>query len=160
MTGLLALALFAATPTAEAGPVLPANAAAGFSLERVGPRMRRYLGTPNGVLILETLEDSPAERAGLRAGDVVLELDGNTMLTPGQVSLAVSLHRGAPVDLVVFREGERYRTALEVPKREHAVSLVELAKQSAAERSARREAQAEREAREIRALEPLARAGQ
>ena len=119
MTGLLALpaALTLTAPAAAAGPILPANAAAGVSLEHLGPRMRRYLDVPAGVLVLETLEESPAEDAGLRAGDVIVEADGARVFTPGHFSLAVSLHRGEELHVVVFRDGELYRTELDLPER-------------------------------------------
>ena len=54
MPGLLtAVVLALATPTATAAPRLPGNAAAGVSLERIRPRMRRYLGVPAGVLVVD-----------------------------------------------------------------------------------------------------------
>jgi S1-C subfamily serine protease len=118
MTGLFAaFALFVVAPTAEAGPRLPGNAAAGVALERVRPGLRRYLGVPAGLLVVETTPGSPAEQAGLRAGDVLVEANDGRAFTPGQLSLLVSLHRGESLSLLVYREGLLFSSALALPAR-------------------------------------------
>ncbi len=45
------------------------------------PQFRKYLGmdTPGGVYLVEVLPDSPAARAGLQKGDVLLTMDGKTI---------------------------------------------------------------------------------
>lgn len=63
----------------------------------------------NEVLtIVSPLKESPAERAGLKAGDMILEIDGRT--TKGlDVSSAVKLIRGpkgTQVELKILREGK------------------------------------------------------
>lgn len=59
------------------------------------------------LLIIEPLQDSPAARAGLLAGDVVLEVDGNSLQNVDLME-AISLIRGpkgTEVHLLVSREG-------------------------------------------------------
>lgn len=50
----------------------------GVSLIDVTPELRGWLGAPRetGVLVSAVAPDSPAAKAGLRAGDVILALDG------------------------------------------------------------------------------------
>jgi S1-C subfamily serine protease len=43
---------------------------------RLPPRLARQLGRQAGVQVLETAPGSPAESAGLRQGDIILEVDG------------------------------------------------------------------------------------
>lgn len=118
MTGLLTvLAISLAAPTAEAAPALPGTVAAGVSLERLRPRLRRYLGVPAGLLVVETTAGSPAEQAGLQAGDVLVQANEGRVFASGQVSLLVSLHRGETLSLLVYREGKLFSAGLQVPAR-------------------------------------------
>ncbi|HUH07675.1 MAG TPA: S1C family serine protease [Egibacteraceae bacterium] len=50
----------------------------GLAPSGVAPRLRRAVGLPerDGVLVRLVEEDSPAERAGLRSGDLIVEADG------------------------------------------------------------------------------------
>ena len=49
---------------------------------------------PTGLLVSDVTADSPAAKAGLRSGDILLELDGKQVETPGE--FARVLERGAP----------------------------------------------------------------
>lgn len=61
-----------------------------------------------GVFIGRVLAQSPAGRAGLRTGDVLLELDGKTTSSPRVARrIANGLKKGQQVRAVVLRHGER-----------------------------------------------------
>jgi carboxyl-terminal processing protease len=68
-----------------------------------------YVSMENGILmIVNTFKEQPAEKAGLRRGDVVLEVDG-TPLTNMSLYEAIGLIRGPEgtvVRLTIGREGE------------------------------------------------------
>ena len=52
--------------------------------------------------------DSPAERAGTRPGDVILECHGQPVKTPDDlVSIVTATVPGTPVPVVLSRMGER-----------------------------------------------------
>jgi regulator of sigma E protease len=57
--------------------------------------------------IARVTEDSPAERAGIEAGDVVLRAGGDTVTTWQEFVSAVEDRPGQPVPLVIERGGER-----------------------------------------------------
>ena len=58
------------------------------------------------VLVERTVQGSPAERAGLRAGDVILTLDGEPVPAGRITALAARLAPGDSIRLRVDREGE------------------------------------------------------
>ncbi len=61
----------------------------------------------DGALVANVESGGAAEAAGLRAGDVVVALDGVPIATAAQLRNAVGLRRpGAAVELVVMRDGE------------------------------------------------------
>lgn len=71
------------------------------------------LQQPGGVLIDDVNEDSPAAKAGLRRGDVVVEFDGERVRSARHFSrLVQETPDGRTVQAVVVRDGTR--TSLEV----------------------------------------------
>ena len=67
------------------------------------------IGRQDGVIkVVTPMDDTPASRAGILPGDVIIELDGKTVRSIG-VNQAVDVMRGEPgsdVTLTVIREGE------------------------------------------------------
>lgn len=64
--------------------ILMANFA--FAQKSVTPWIGVAIGdNPEGVLIKAALENTPAQKAGLKAGDIVLTIDGNKMTSPSQM---------------------------------------------------------------------------
>ena len=66
------------------------------------------LDRPIGALVAQVTPDSPAERAGLQPGDVILEFNGEEVEESPQLPAMVSaLSPGTEVELRVLREGDR-----------------------------------------------------
>jgi serine protease Do len=65
----------------------------GVSIQPLTPELARSFGAkdPKGVLINEIVPDSPAAKAGLKPGDILLEFDGRPMEGPGDLQRAVGL---------------------------------------------------------------------
>jgi len=63
----------------------------GVSIQPLTPELARSFGSKDakGVLINEVMPDSPAARAGLKPGDILLEFDGHPMEGPGDLQRAV-----------------------------------------------------------------------
>jgi serine protease Do len=71
----------------------------------VAKRMRRAVGLPDteGVLIREVSEASPADRAGLAAGDLIVGAAGQPVRTPDDLFDALSAAGGGTIELKIVR---------------------------------------------------------
>jgi serine protease Do len=64
------------------------------------------LPEPRGVAIQSVIPDQPAARAGLRAKDVLLAIDGTTLVTPRDLQRVIaSTQAGKTVRVLLLREG-------------------------------------------------------
>ena len=67
----------------------------------------------HGVLIVDVRDRSPAERVGLRAGDVVLTLGGNKVTSPSELFHAVeSTGAGGRLQLSIWRQNQEQQVTV------------------------------------------------
>jgi S1-C subfamily serine protease len=70
------------------------------------PRVARRLGRDSGVEVVQVVEGSPAEAAGMRPEDLIVELDGSPVADVGDIQRLMVVEKiGAPVPVRVLREG-------------------------------------------------------
>jgi serine protease Do len=83
----------------------------GVSIQPLTPELAKSFGTKDtkGVLISDVIADSPAAKAGLQPGDILLEFDGKKMEAPADLQRAVGFTTpGATAKMKILREkGER-----------------------------------------------------
>ena len=72
---------------------------------------------PGVLLVGAVAPDSPAWRAGVRAGDVLELVDGRSPWPDPMAALAPALNGGEPVELTLDRDGERHRVELRPDRR-------------------------------------------
>jgi S1-C subfamily serine protease len=71
------------------------------------PRAAAAVGRENGVEVMEVVAGSPATRAGIRSGDLIVELDGVPVADARDLQrLMVGDVIGRSVDALVWRDGE------------------------------------------------------
>jgi S1-C subfamily serine protease len=71
------------------------------------PRLARIVGQSGGIRVMQVVAGSPADTAGVRAGDLILSVDGTPVEDAGDLQhLMVAETIGRPVALRVFRYGE------------------------------------------------------
>jgi S1-C subfamily serine protease len=62
----------------------------------------------NGVLVIEVVDDSPADKAGIEPCDLIRDVNGSAVKDPSQVQLAVDRGQvGQAMPLVIERDGEQ-----------------------------------------------------
>jgi serine protease Do len=67
---------------------------AGFEGEMLTPQLAEFFGVKQGVLVRTVNGKSPAERAGLKAGDVVTKVNGTPVSSPREVSSLLRASHG------------------------------------------------------------------
>ncbi|PSL57395.1 S1-C subfamily serine protease [Saccharothrix carnea] len=93
----------------------------GVSLGRLTDDIRERFGVTadEGVLVLRLDDGGPAADAGVRAGDVVVELAGQQVREVEDVLGALRrTEPGEQVDLVVVRDGQRQELSVQIAARE------------------------------------------
>jgi serine protease DegS len=81
-------------------------------------RLASGIETGNGILLLDVYAGGPAEKAELRAGDVILEMNGEPVFSQRQALLiSASTRPGDAVDVVALRDGVRFETTVTAVER-------------------------------------------
>jgi membrane-associated protease RseP (regulator of RpoE activity) len=88
----------------------------GVTTNPLGKQLADYFGVSNGALIASVEDDSPASRAGLRAGDIVTEVDGEKVDDSGDLSRLLNRKEEGEVTLTVVRDRNR-RTVRVTPEK-------------------------------------------
>jgi len=78
----------------------------GFVGEPLGPQLAEYFGVREGVLVQMVYEKTPAERAGLKAGDVVTRINGMPVASPREISGIVRQAKKVVVFTIVRNKKE------------------------------------------------------
>lgn len=90
----------------------------GVSIQNLGDQLADYFGVEDGALITSVLEDSPAERAGLQAGDVIVGIGDADVEDPGDVMRALAEREAGPVSVRVVRERQPRSVTVELEERQ------------------------------------------
>ncbi len=75
----------------------------GADLVTITRSKRTEVGSNLGFIISEIISDSPAAKAGLQTGDIILSIDGNPIINPEQsISQIINVAPGQPVLLKIL----------------------------------------------------------
>ncbi len=86
---------------------------AGFTAREITPQLAAILQSRGGVLVSTVVKDSPAERSGLKAGDVIIGTQERVLLSVAQLQAFLSAQHGA-VTLKVVRTREPIVVSLNI----------------------------------------------
>src|SRR4030095_10590846 len=78
------------------------NRRIGVSTQTLSKQLAEYFGVRDGgVLITSVTENSPAAKAGLKAGDVITAIDGEKVTSPGDITRGLNKKDDGPGSLTV-----------------------------------------------------------
>ena len=78
----------------------------GIEFEALEPQLAEFFGVKRGVLVRSVIKDSPAAKAGLRAGDVVTQIGDRTVVDPKDIVSYIrsERHSYSPIAFDVMRD--------------------------------------------------------
>jgi serine protease Do len=83
---------------------LYSGAAMGLETEAVSGQLAEYFGVKEGVLVRSVNKNSPAERAGIKAGDVITRIGDANVASPVEIASQLRSRRGQPVAVTLTRD--------------------------------------------------------
>jgi serine protease Do len=83
----------------------PGRGRLGVTVQELNGELAEYFGVKSGVLVASVAPDSPAAKAGVKAGDVITAVNGKAVATPGElVSGLPAADTAQEVALTIFRD--------------------------------------------------------
>jgi len=78
----------------------------GVAVDELNDQLAEYFGVKagDGVLVTEVFAGTPAEKAGIKAGDVILRVDGQRIENSGDIHDAIHDKSGKDVDVMIMRD--------------------------------------------------------
>jgi membrane-associated protease RseP (regulator of RpoE activity) len=94
------------------------NRRMGVSTVQLTKQLADYFGISDGkgVLVTTVSDDSPAAKAGVKAGDVITSVDGESIEGPGDLSRAINKNKEGDVSVTVVRD-KKQRTMKVTPEK-------------------------------------------
>jgi serine protease Do/serine protease DegQ len=96
----------------------------GVNIQTLAPEIAQSMGLPDttqGALVSQVVEGSAAEKAGVKAGDVITAVNGRAVKDAGSLRNSIGLLSiGEKVDLALLRDGKPRRVTATVSERDAA----------------------------------------
>ncbi len=93
----------------------------GVGIQSLTPELKDYykLDDTSGVLVSQVFEGDPADKAGIKIGDIILKVDGQEVSTSRQLSRMIAgLTVGKNTAIVLLRDGKQITKSVKLAKRE------------------------------------------
>jgi serine protease Do len=97
---------------------MPGRGRLGVQLQDLNADLGGYFGVPNGkgALIVEVSKDSPASRAGMKAGDVITKVDDQVVEGSDDAASAIREREGK-VAFTIVRKGQKQTITADIERR-------------------------------------------
>jgi serine protease Do len=100
----------------------------GVLIQKITPEMSASFGLPNteGALVGDVVKDSPADKAGIRRGDVIVEFDGKKVTSMEELpKLVAATKPGKDAGVIILREGKRKNFVVHIDKLKDSTEMVD-----------------------------------
>jgi membrane-associated protease RseP (regulator of RpoE activity) len=107
--------------------VVTQSARSGLMVENITPQLGDFFGVKNGngVLVRSVDKGSRAEKAGFRAGDVIVKVNNQAVHDTSDFSHAVRSRTGDSVNVGVMRDKKEQTLTLSLPPKKESGDLIE-----------------------------------
>ena len=101
----------------EGGDLLMSRPRLGIDAEDIGGQLGSYFGAPDGegILVREVNPGSAAEKAGMKAGDVIMSLNGDKIHGLAELRSKLAGNDGKAIKLGVLRNKSALTLDVEIP---------------------------------------------
>lgn len=94
----------------------------GIGIQNLGDQLAEYFGADDGgVLVTSVRDDSPAAEAGLRAGDVIVRVDDEPVMEPGDLMREITGSEAGEIELRILRDRQERTIRATLPERPEGV---------------------------------------
>lgn len=128
-----------AIPAMQAMPAMPdmdvpvsivvvhSSSRSGLMVENLTPQLGDFFGAKNGqgVLVRSVEKGSRAEKAGFRAGDVIVKVNGESINDSGDFTHAIHGRKNSTVNVSIIRDRKEQTLTLSLPERNQSEMLDE-----------------------------------
>jgi serine protease Do len=91
----------------------------GIGIQDLTPQLGEFFGTEKGVLVTSVEPDSPAAKAGLKAGDVITALGDAAVSSPSDLMRAVrGVEEGSDLSITYMRDKKSAKATAKLERRE------------------------------------------
>lgn len=93
----------------------------GVGIQNLTPEMAEYYGLKEekGVLVAQVFEGDPADKAGIKAKDVIIEVDGQPVNSSRELTAKIaSIPVGKKTPITILRDGKEKTVYVEIAKRD------------------------------------------
>ena len=107
--------------------VSTSSARSGLTVENITPQLGEFFGVKNGngVLVRNVEKGSRAEKAGLRAGDIIVKVNDEPVHDTSDFTHAVRSRKGGSVSVSVVRDKKEQNLNLTLPEHKESGDLLE-----------------------------------
>jgi len=107
--------------------MVTSSARSGLTMENITPQLGEFFGVKNGngVLIRSVEKGSRAEKAGFRAGDVIVKVNDQAVHDTSDFSHGMKSRSGNTATVVVVRDKKEQTLTLSLPDRKESGDLLE-----------------------------------
>lgn len=98
-------------------PISSARSRLGLTLAPLTDQLATYFGAERGVLVSSVEADSPAAKAGIKAGDVMTTVNGRPVDDPHDVTGEIRELENESIEVGIVRDRKSQTLKIEVPER-------------------------------------------